>query len=78
MQPKDFEEELKQASDKINRGKKRRSGVEIPSPLTLVSSTKIASTIVRNSTPAALRSYLVHNLMPWLFCEITLADPGIF
>ena len=37
MQPKDFQEEVKQASDKLARVKKRRSDVQIPSPLTIVS-----------------------------------------
>ena len=36
MQPKDFQEEVKQASDKLARVKKRRSDVQIPSPLTIV------------------------------------------
>ena len=39
MQPKDFQEEVKQASDKLARVKKRRSDVQIPSPLTIVSKT---------------------------------------
>lgn len=37
MQPKDFQEEVKQASDKLARVKKRRSDIQIPSPLTIVS-----------------------------------------
>ena len=37
MQPKDFQEEVKQASDKLARVKKRRSDVQIPLPLTIVS-----------------------------------------
>lgn len=41
MQPKDFEKEFQHVSDRLAKVKKRRSDIQIPSPLHIVSFTNI-------------------------------------